>query len=168
MTNTDPYQAYVQDALLDSSPTHLVTMLYERAVEMVKQAQRCLESGDVWGRSAAVSKTTHILTELLVSLDHEKGGRLAANLGNLYGYMQCKLVEAHAQKSPALLREVEQLLSTLLEGWYKVAEEVQRSASTLSAPAYTKPFEAQDVSAPVYGDYFAESELSSTGMVLSF
>ena len=38
-------------------------------------------------------------------------------LSGLYGYLQSRLIQAHAEKSESMLQEVLQLIQTLLEGW---------------------------------------------------
>jgi flagellin-specific chaperone FliS len=38
-------------------------------------------------------------------------------LSGLYGYLQSRLIQAHAEKSESMLKEVQQLIQTLLDGW---------------------------------------------------
>ena len=38
-------------------------------------------------------------------------------LSGLYGYLQNRLIQAHAEKSESMLQEVLQLIQTLLDGW---------------------------------------------------
>lgn len=161
MTNyNDPYRAYAEGNLVSSDPLRLVVALYEGAVATVRECRQCLENGDVWGRAKAVSKAVNILTELAVSLDPKKGGEISTNLARLYHYMQRKLMEGHAQKSAAAFKEVEQLLSTLLEGWSVAAE--RQSRGTLPSaflPALPEP-DGGGAYAPLqeaYSGYFADA-----------
>ncbi len=128
MVPGDRYQAYIQDSVLGSDPVDLIRALYEAAIGATQEAGRCLITGDMWGRSKAVSKATNILTELLVSLDHEKGGALSQNLKRLYAYMQSRLFDAHIKKSAEPLQEVERLLNTLLEAWRVVMAKTAEAA----------------------------------------
>lgn len=157
-TSYSRYDAYMQNSVVGRSPVQLITALYEGAIEASQQAVRCLESGDIWARGKAVNKATSIVTELLISLDMEKGGAIALNLKRLYGYMQSKLIEGHAKKSRAAFEEVEKLLGTLLEAW-----RVVEWKSTAGAEAAYE--DVQPVSATVaeeietalpYGAYFCE------------
>lgn len=128
----DPYQAYVDNAVVGSNPLQLVVAMYETAIQRTQEARSCLESGDIWGRARAITKASTILLELRASLNPEAGD-IAGRLGRLYRYMQRRLQEAHIKKSAEPLAEVEKILRNLLEAWQK-AEANQRAQA---APAHT-------------------------------
>ena len=117
-------QAYVEGTVLSGNPLEMVVALYEGAIEAVRRARNCLVSGDIWGRAKAISKAVEILTELLISLDHTRGGEVSQNLKRLYSYMQCRLLDAHALKSEEHLSEVERLLLKMVEGWRGAADKM--------------------------------------------
>ena len=100
----------------------LVISLYEGAIDAVSRARENLRQCDIEARTRHINKAVQILTELLGSLDHEKGREVSANLSRLYGYMIGKLVEANVRQSAEALNEVETLLKNLLEAWRVVAE----------------------------------------------
>jgi len=125
----DPYQAYLDNNIAAGNPVGLVTALYEGAIKAVQQARHCLETEDIWGRSKAISRAVDILTELILSLDHEKGGDLSARLKELYGYMQHRLLTAHAVQEDEPMAEVIGLLTNLLDGWYQVAGKLAQEGS---------------------------------------
>jgi flagellar protein FliS len=152
----DIYQAYRENSLIGGSPTELIVALYDGAIEATRNAAQCLENGDIWGRSKAITKATNILTELIISLDTEKGGDVAANLKRLYAYMQSRLLDAHVKKSKQPLTEVEGLLTTLLSAWRVVAE---KAASTTQPSATTEhyTFESQ-------GSDATQAETEASGM----
>jgi flagellar protein FliS len=128
MFQDDPYHAYLDNNIASENPVSLVTALYEGAIKAVQQARRCLETEDIWGRSKAISKAVDIITELMRSLNHEKGGDLSIRLRDLYGYMQTRLLAAHANQEDEPMAEVIGLLTTLLDGWYKAGEQLAREA----------------------------------------
>jgi flagellar biosynthetic protein FliS len=70
----NPYAAYSESSMMGASPLQLVTRSYEGAIGAVQQAKQCFASGDIMGRSKAITKAVSILTELMISLDHQKGG----------------------------------------------------------------------------------------------
>lgn len=113
----DPYRLYSQDNLLNSNPVELVVALYQGAIDSIRSAKESLKTRDIPGRTKAINKAYNILSELLVSLDHEKGKEISKNLGELYTYMQQQILEAHRKQNASPLEEVEKLLSNLLEGW---------------------------------------------------
>ena len=168
---SDFYQAYRDGSVVGSDPIRLITMLYEGAISACQQIEQCFESGDIWGRSKAVTRAVNILTELMMSLNQEKGGEIAGNLKRLYSYMQCRLLEAHAQKNRALPKEVEHLLSQLLEGWQVVEQQSARGGASMAAAAgEARPIcpEAAPVELLSYGGYFGEMAGSALGEAFSF
>lgn len=168
MLPSNSYRAYVDNSLLGSSPTDLIVALYEGAIEATRQAARCLESGDVWGRSKAISKAHNILTELFISVDCEKGGSLSHNLRRLYAYMQSRLLAAHAQKSGEALLEVERLLSNLLEAWRVVAAKTARLMAESAIPVMQPKREEEEMPMMPYGGYFAEPVDKLSRLAFSF
>jgi flagellar secretion chaperone FliS len=163
LSDYNPYHAYVEGSVSSQHPVRLVVALYEGALEATRNAGRCLEKGDIWGRSKAVNKALAILTELLLSLDYEKGGEISLSLKRLYGYMQTKLIEAHARQTAEPLREVETLLGTLAEGWSVASqglpsEEYETRESVLNEEAEAVP----------YGAYWSEPVDAVSGAAFSF
>jgi len=155
MFQDDPYRGYLDNNIASENPVSLVTALYEGAIKAVQQARRCLETEDIWGRSKAVSKAVDIITELMRSLDHEKGGDLSRRLKDLYGYMQTRLLAAHANQEDAPMAEVIGLLTTLLDGWYKVAEDLSRQTEQETQSAETRREDRGDAPETPYGYGFA-------------
>lgn len=151
MTYSDAYRAYAQESLLSSDPVRLTISLYEGAIRCCEQAKQCIETGDILGRSRAINSAIRILSELIVSLDHEKGGEISQRLKTLYAYMQAKLVEAHAKQAREPITEVADLLKTILAGWQ------QLPASTTAPGCVSGTSEPSTVSRQdhaVYGGYF--------------
>lgn len=116
------YDVYLESRIESAEPVHLVRLLYQGALEAVRDARRCLASGDIAGRSRAVSKAFEILVELNGSLDHARGGEIAARLGQLYDYIERRLLEANARQVDEPLTEVLGLLTTLCEAWQGIEE----------------------------------------------
>ncbi len=133
MSFSDPYQAYIEGSVFSGNPMAMVIALYEGAIKATQEARHHLITGDVWARSKAINKGMKILTELLVSLNHEAGGEISANLKRIYSYLQCRLLDAHARKSEKPLHEAERLLVTLLDGWRSVAEKAGAETSQFRA-----------------------------------
>ncbi|HSU59785.1 MAG TPA: flagellar export chaperone FliS [Bryobacteraceae bacterium] len=165
MTYSDPYQAYSEGTLLNSDPIRLVISLYEGAIKSTQQTREYLRAGDIWGRSRSTTKAVQILAELMLSLDHEKGGEVSQNLKRLYSYMQNRLLEAHMKRAEEPITEVEQLLTILLEGWQGAAGSAEQHETRIEKPEDARPAE-NTIREPAYGGYFdtapASSELAFT------
>jgi flagellar protein FliS len=193
MTGSNPYQAYTEGRVFSDQPLRLVVALYEGALDATRQAVACLQARDIWGRGKAINKGIAIFSELLISLDEQKGGEIAGNLKRLYLYMQRRLIEAHSRQAAPPLLEVEKLLETMLEGWREAASNgnVQEVSSldevgSLAArgrEAYGTDLHGQGlphlalatsrpanqpVEAQLYADYLGQDTETPAGAVFSF
>jgi flagellar protein FliS len=117
MTPSDPHKEYIQSRVSAATPVELTTMLYEGAVQSVQEAVTAHRAGDILARGNAVTKAVQILGELRFSLRRDVAPQYCDTLSGLYGYLQNRLIQAHAEKSESMLQEVLQLIQTLLEGW---------------------------------------------------
>ena len=120
---------YLESEILSADPVKLVSLLYRAAIESASAARRHLAAGEIRERSRKIVKTWEIVNELRRSLDEERGGEISRSLGDLYSYMQNRLLEANAQQKDAPLAEVERLLITLQEGW-----SAARASASATAP----------------------------------
>ncbi len=109
------HSKYLETEVLSADPLKLVCMLYRGAIEATGTARRHLRDRRIRERSRQIMRALEILRELTRSLDPRY--EISRPLRDLYAYMQTRLLEANAQQIDAPLAEVEQLLSTLLEGW---------------------------------------------------
>jgi len=117
MTPSDPHKEYISSRVAAATPMELTRMLYEGAVQAVREALTAHRAGDILARGNAVTKTVEILGELRFSLRRDVAPQYCDTLSGLYGYLQSRLIQAHAEKSESMLQEVMQLIQTLLDGW---------------------------------------------------
>ena len=94
----NPYQAYRQTQITTASGLELIILLYNGAITFLKQARVALEEKQVEPAHRALIKAQDIITELSLSLNREAGGEIADSLGQLYDYMDQRLVQANIQK----------------------------------------------------------------------
>ncbi len=114
-------QLDVQTSVHNASPHELVEMLFQGLRERLNQARGYIEHGNVEGRTDALNASVEILIGLQASLDHGKGGDVAANLESLYDYMQRRLFRANADNDGAAVSEVADLVQTLQSAWMAIA-----------------------------------------------
>jgi flagellar secretion chaperone FliS len=117
LTPSDIRKEYLASRVSAATPMELTRMLYEGAIQSVGDALAAHRAGDILGRGNAVTKTVQILGELRFSLRREVNPQYCDTLAGLYGYLQRRSIQAHAEKSESMLREVQGLIETLLEGW---------------------------------------------------
>ena len=114
------HDAYLQGQIFSADPIELIHLLYQAAIEAVRDARHQLAQGEIGGRSKAINHACQIVMELRSSLDLERGGEIARRLGPLYDYLLGRLLEANLQQSDAILVEILALLATLSEAWEAV------------------------------------------------
>jgi flagellar protein FliS len=125
------YGKYLETEVFSADPVRLVCMLYRGAIDATSAARRHLKDRQIRERSREIMRALEILRELSRSLDPQYE-QISRPLRDLYVYTQTRLIEANAKQIDQPLAEVEQLLSTLLEGWKSVVS----AAPPVSAEAY--------------------------------
>jgi flagellar secretion chaperone FliS len=135
---SNPYGAYLESKVLTASPLQLIHLAYEGAIEAIANARVHVSEKRILERSTAITKAQQIIMELQASLDYAKGGDLSVRLGQLYDYMQRRLIEANVKQIDEPLADVQGLLTTLDEAWKEIAgaeTPVTHSAATAASGA---------------------------------
>ncbi len=124
MKGNNPLQAYRETQIKTANQGKLIIMLYDGAIKNINLAMELLdEKKKQYDRiSNSIIKAQDIITELIVSLDFEKGGDIAKNLFSLYIFMNRQLLDANINKDKAPLESVKKMLSDLREAWAEVAK----------------------------------------------
>jgi flagellar protein FliS len=140
----NPYAAYLESKVLTASPLQLVHLAYQGAIDAITEARGHLAAGRIMARGRAITRAQQIITELLSSLDHEKGGELSSRLAGLYKYMRRRLSEAHIKQADEPMAEVQGLLETIDEGWKGLLLADTPAAAAASAGASSPWMSAAD------------------------
>ncbi len=111
-----------------ASPHGLVTMLLDGALERIATAKGHMLRDETAEKGVCISRAIGILDGLRTSLNKGAGGELAANLDDLYGYMDRCLLRANYEKSTGLLDEVSALLLEIRDAWVAIAQQNAASA----------------------------------------
>jgi len=109
--------SYNQNNINIESTEKLIEMLYEGALKFTSFAKKSIEKNDIEKRVYWINRTINIFTELLMSLDIEKGGEIALYLNGLYEQQIKFLIEANIENSTEKLDIVINVLKGLLEAW---------------------------------------------------
>ncbi len=120
---------YVENAIKTASPAKLVEMLYERSVELLKEAKEAMQGNNFTLANEKIGKVQDIITELNISLDIEKGGEIARSLRSLYNYMYKTLIEASLRKEVEKIDEILYYAEQLLEAWRSAMKTVRSPSS---------------------------------------
>ena len=132
--NSDPLHAYRQTRVKTASQGQLIVMLYDEGLKQLRIAENELGGSEPKLDSAhnAIIRAQDIVTELMVSLDFEKGGDIAQNLFHLYMYFNQKLADANMSKEPSAIEEVYNLMADLREAWVAIEGTVEGGESGFS------------------------------------
>ncbi len=87
----------------------------------MKKAAILIEQGDIPGKGNALSKAINIITNgLRAGLNHEVGGKISANLDDLYEYMTRRLLQTNLNNDLEAITEVEGLLNNIADAWKQI------------------------------------------------
>lgn len=130
------YQRVGVDTKVEASDPHaLVLMLFDGALEAIKQAQGHIAAGRVAEKGQALAKAARIVEEgLKASLDRSSGGGLAQQLSGLYDYATLRLMQANLRNDHAALGEVSGLLADLRDAWSRIGKAAPVAAASAAAP----------------------------------
>ena len=120
VTTSARVAAYQQSSVLTATPGQLVVMLYDGARRFLFQASSAMREGDTATVHARLRRAEDILDELRGTLDHERGGQIAAHLQGLYTFFLGELSRARIERSPDRIDFVHAQLTELREAWATV------------------------------------------------
>jgi flagellar secretion chaperone FliS len=153
MTPTNPHHEYLASRVAAATPMELTRMLFEGAVKAVQDALDAHRAGDILARGNAVTQAVQILGELRFSLRRDVAPQYCDTLSGLYGYLQSRLIQAHAEKSEPMLQEVLQLIQTLLEGWVGAMRNLGDIDAAPAQDSRTEPVPAASAPSPYASPY---------------
>jgi len=114
--------AYVKKDLENLSREEIVVKLYQTLRIRMQAAIEEINDGNVGKKAEHLSRALAIVLELQASLDMERGGEIAVNLNDLYGYLISDLVAANLQNDTQKIKEALKVVEPLLEAWTEIAK----------------------------------------------
>ncbi len=117
--NQNPLNAYKSAKVMTAGQGKLIVMLYDEAVRQLGTAIEEMERPDKGLEKIhnSIVKAQTIITELMASLDFEKGGEIAQNLYGLYAFFNQQLLSINMEKNPGPLKEIKGLMTELRDAW---------------------------------------------------
>lgn len=122
-------QQYVQQAarqyrtaqVATADPARLVLMMFDGAIRFASQGREAIEEGDLEAANTYLGRTQDIVAELMASLDYD-AGEIAGNLGQLYEFINHRLIEANVKKDTEPLGDAVTMLQELRDVWAQIVE----------------------------------------------
>lgn len=116
-----------ETALVDASPHRLVAMLFEGFLDALAETRGAMRQRDIERKGRAINRATRIVEEgLRAGLDLRAGGRLAADLDELYRYIGTRLLQANLRNDEAILDECQRLVQPLRDAWNAIGATAHR------------------------------------------
>jgi flagellar protein FliS len=127
MAPSSAAQAYarigLETGVVAASPQRLIVMLYDGALAAIADGRAHLAAGRTAEKGRALGKALSIVGDgLKASLDDKRGGVIAAQLYELYEYIERRLLQANLNDDVALLDEADALLRELRGAWATLAD----------------------------------------------
>jgi len=119
VSGTEPVQAYRETQITTANQLKLIVMLYDGAIRHLNLALEDLAGGhERYDRANGhIVAAQDIISELMASLDFERGGEIARGLFSIYLYANGRLLDGNVRKDRAPLEEVKRLLAELRDAW---------------------------------------------------
>ena len=135
MSTYGNYQnAYKKASVNTLDQTKLIIMLYDGAIKNASFAVEHMKSGQIEKVHDCLIKTKNIVTELMATLNMDRGGDIAKNLQSLYSYMFSQLIEANMNKKTEPVVIVIDLLKELRAAWTQINSKKKYDAKTQNTP----------------------------------
>jgi flagellar protein FliS len=113
------------------TPHQLTKMLFLGALRSLEIAETAMKEKKFQLKGEQIHRAINIIEELEDSLDFEKGGELAKNLGTLYPYMVQVLYKSSFNNDPSLVNEVSDLLQGISSAWDNIPVEHRSNTSIM-------------------------------------
>lgn len=120
MAVNNPYQAYQQNSVVQSTPGELTLMLYNGCLKFLNQAKKGIETNNIELKNTNIQKAQNILREFMVTLDMSQN--ISESMASLYEYMINRLVEANIKNDVEMIEEVYGLTLEFRDTWKQVVQ----------------------------------------------
>jgi flagellar protein FliS len=127
--------SYREMEVASASQEKLVVVVFDQLVVNLERARIAMERQDVELRVTALGRSRNIVSELLATLDFEKGGRIATQLADLYQYMLYELVDIGQRGDVVTMRKLVNVAGHLRDGFKGAADQLAGQPALNRVPA---------------------------------
>ena len=110
-------EAYRHADTMGKSPLDLILMVYDGAIKALKTASDHYARKEDQAGYDQIQSAKRMVTHLYTTLDREKGGQMAEQLGKMYTWVLSQLYVLEAAKNVDQIGKVIQVMSNLRSGW---------------------------------------------------
>jgi len=125
---------YTQAQVTSVDPKRLLLLMYEGGMKFLRLTREGLVANDLGAFGHNLGRAQAIISELMNTLDHQAGGKIADDLARLYEFMLHHLTEANAKRSLKHVDEVLAVFGNIADAFRQILTE-----TTVETPAQPTP-----------------------------
>jgi len=117
----------VTTGVSSANGVQLIQMLFDGLLESLAATKGHIQNGDIAAKGKSIARASRIVIGLQGALDFERGGDLANNLNELYGYVTRRLLHVNARNDLDALEEIFGLMNEIRSAWEGVPDLIPAS-----------------------------------------
>jgi len=117
----------VTTGVASANGVQLIQMLFDGLLESLAATKGHIQNGAIVEKGKSIARASRIVIGLQGALDFERGGDLANNLNELYGYVTRRLLHVNARNDLDALEEIFGLMSEIRSAWEGVPDLIPAS-----------------------------------------
>ena len=129
MTYPSRASQYREMQVMSASPARLAVLLFEHLEVVMRRAQTAIRNGQIELRVQNMGRAREIVSELLSTLDLERGGEIAIELSMLYGFLLAELVDVGIRRDAVRLGRLIGIVNTLSSAFALAARQLDDAVS---------------------------------------
>jgi len=121
---------YRELQVLSASPARLTVLLFEHLEVVMRRAQTAIRNDAIEQRVENLGRAREIVSELLGTLDLERGGDIALDLSMLYGFVLGELLDVGMKRDAIRLGRLIGIVNTLSTAFSEATRQLEEAGST--------------------------------------
>jgi flagellar protein FliS len=117
----------VTTGVASANGVQLIQMLFDGLLESLAATKGHIQNGAIVEKGKSIARASRIVIGLQGALDFERGGDLANNLNELYGYVTRRLLHVNARNDLDALEEIFGLMNEIRSAWEGVPDLIPAS-----------------------------------------
>ena len=117
----------VTTGVASANGAQLIHMLFDGLLESLAATKGHIQNGAIVEKGKSIARASRIVIGLQGALDFERGGDLANNLNELYGYVTRRLLHVNARNDLDALEEIFGLMNEIRSAWEGVPDLIPAS-----------------------------------------
>ena len=117
----------VTTGVASANGVQLIQMLFDGLLESLAATKGHIQNGAIVEKAKSIARASRIVIGLQGALDFERGGDLANNLNELYGYVTRRLLHVNARNDLDALEEIFGLMNEIRSAWEGVPDLIPAS-----------------------------------------